>query len=107
MLFTSTAMAQETTMVTGDGGLIANILPLIIIFAIFYFLLIRPQHKKMKAHDEMVKSLGKGDEVVTGGGIIGKISKLDDNIIHVDIAKGVTVKVDRHTITTISNSKKK
>ncbi|RKF13983.1 preprotein translocase subunit YajC [Roseovarius spongiae] len=77
----------------------AQFLPLILIFAIMYLLLIRPQQKKMKAHQAMVEALRRGDQVVTQGGLIGKVSKVkDDGEIEVEIASGVKVRVVKSTI---------
>ncbi|WP_371036525.1 MULTISPECIES: preprotein translocase subunit YajC [unclassified Rhodosalinus] len=77
----------------------AQILPLILIFAIMYFLLIRPQQKRMKEHQKMVENLRRGDQVVTQGGLIGKITKVkDDNEIEVELADGVRVRVVQNTI---------
>jgi len=73
-------------------------LPLFIIFAVFYFFLIRPQMKQAKEHKQMVESLNKGDEVVTNGGMLGKINKVGDNFIILEIAKGVEVKVQKQAI---------
>ncbi len=82
-----------------DGGAIAQFLPLILIFAIMYFLLIRPQQKKMKDHQAMVDGVRRGDQVVTQGGIIGKIAKVkDDGELELEIADGVKVRVVRATI---------
>jgi preprotein translocase subunit YajC len=79
-------------------------LPIILIFVIFYFLLIRPQQKKMKEHRAMVEALRRGDQVVTAGGIVGKVSKVqEDGMVEVEIADGVKVKVIRHTITQVLN----
>lgn len=76
--------------------------PLILIFAIMWFLLIRPQQKKMKEHQAMVAALRKGDKVITQGGIIGKVTKVkDDNELEVEIASGVQVTVVRGTITQV------
>lgn len=73
--------------------------PLILIFGIMYFLLIRPQQQKMKEHKKMVESLRRGDQVVTQGGLIGKVSKVkDDNEVEVELAEGVKVRVVRSTI---------
>jgi preprotein translocase subunit YajC len=81
-----------------DAGLM-TFLPLILIFVVFYFLLIRPQQKKVKQHREMVGSLRRGDKVVTGGGIIGTVAKvLNDQEILVEIADGVRVRVARGTV---------
>ena len=77
----------------------AQFVPLILIFAIMYLLLIRPQQKKAKEHQAMVAALRRGDQVVTQGGIIGKVSKVkDDNEIEVEIAAGVNVRIVRSTI---------
>lgn len=74
-------------------------IPLILIFAIMYFLLIRPQQKKLKEHKAMVAALRRGDQVITQGGLIGKVSKVkDDSEIEVELAEGVKVRVVRHTI---------
>ena len=79
---------------------LTNLLPLILIFVIMYFLLIRPQQKKVKEHKAMVTALKKGDKVVTQGGVIGRITKAkeNENEIEVEIAPDVTVKVVRSTI---------
>ncbi len=82
----------------GGAGMI-QLLPLVLIFVVFYFLLIRPQQRKAKAHRSMADGLKRGDRVVTGGGLIGTVSKvLSDNELQVEIAEGVRVKVMRHTI---------
>lgn len=96
-MFVSPAYAQAAG---GAGGnVIAQFLPLVLIFAIMYFLLIRPQQKKMKDHQAMVGALRRGDQVVTQGGLIGKVSKVkDDNEIEVELAEGVKVRVVKHTI---------
>ncbi len=82
----------------GTGGMI-QLLPLVLIFVVFYFLLIRPQQKKMKTHRTMVEALKRGDKVVTGGGLVGTVTKVTDGSeVLVEIADGVRVKVVRHTI---------
>lgn len=86
-----------------EGG-IAQFIPLILIFAIMYFLIIRPQQKKMKDHQKMIDDLRRGDQVVTQGGIIGKVVKLrDEREIDVEIASGVTVRLVRATIAQVLN----
>ncbi|MGA0923014.1 MAG: preprotein translocase subunit YajC [Rhodobacteraceae bacterium] len=81
---------------------IGQFVPLILIFVIMYFLLIRPQQKKMKEHQALVAGLRRGDQVVTQGGLIGKVSKVkDDAEIEVEIAEGVKVRVVRQTITQV------
>ncbi len=82
----------------GDGTLV-SLLPLVLIFVVFYFLLIRPQQKKVKAHRALVGALHRGDRVVTGGGLIGTVSKvISDNELQIEISDGVRVKVVRSTI---------
>ncbi|MEM8729805.1 MAG: preprotein translocase subunit YajC [Pseudomonadota bacterium] len=77
----------------------AQFLPLILIFAIMYFLLIRPQQQKVKQHKAMVEALRRGDQVVTQGGLIGKVAKVkDDNEVEVELTEGVKVRVVRSTI---------
>lgn len=81
----------------------AQFVPLILIFAIMYFLLIRPQQKKVKEHQAMVSALRRGDQVVTQGGIIGKVSKVKegDNELELEIADGIKVRVVQSTIATV------
>ena len=83
----------------------AQFIPLILIFAIMYFLLIRPQQKKMKDHQKMVEALRRGDQVVTQGGIIGKVSKVKDGEqeLELEIAENVKVRVVRNTIAQVLN----
>ena len=82
-----------------EGSAIAQFIPLILIFAIMYFLLIRPQQKKVKEHQAMVSALRRGDEVVTQGGLIGKITKVkDDAEVEIELSQGVKVRVVRPTI---------
>lgn len=86
------------------GGLIGALLPLVLIFAIFWFLIIRPQQKRVKAHREMISNLRRGDTVVTGGGLIGKVTKvIDDNDVQIEIAENVRVRVARSMIADLRN----
>lgn len=79
-------------------------IPLLLIFGIMYFLLIRPQQKKLKEHQAMVAALRRGDQVVTQGGLIGKVSKVkDDKEVEVELAEGVKVRVVRGTIAQVLN----
>jgi preprotein translocase subunit YajC len=81
------------------GSAFAQFIPLILIFAIMYFLLIRPQQRKLKAHRAMVEALRRGDQVVTQGGLIGKVSKVkDDDEVEVELAPNVKVRVIKSTI---------
>jgi preprotein translocase subunit YajC len=86
----------------GGGGLF-SLLPLVVIFGLFYFLLIRPQQKKKKEHQAIVTAMQVGDEVTTNGGLLGKVTDLDDNFVTIDVAQGVSIKsvkvrVQRHAI---------
>ena len=87
-----------------SGSGFTQFIPLILIFVIFYFFLIRPQQKKVKEHKVMVSSLKRGDEVITSGGIVGKIERvLGDDKVDVTIADNVTVQVVQSTIQNLSN----
>jgi len=87
-----------------SGSGFAQFIPLILIFVIFYFFLIRPQQKKIKDHKTMVASLKRGDEVITSGGIVGKIEKVYDNDkIDLSISENVTVNVVKSTIQSLTN----
>jgi len=102
-MFISEAMAQGAS---GGSGFLIQIAPLVLIFAVFYFLLIRPQQKKMKEHRAMVDALTKGDKVITAGGLMGTIDKIiDDRIALVEISENVKVKVVRSTITEVVSDK--
>lgn len=91
----------------GESSSLMRFAPLFLIFAVFYFLLIRPQQKKMDEHTTMLKALKKGDKVVTGGGIVGTIVKLDDDEqVTIEIAEGVQVKIVRSTIGNLVADKK-
>lgn len=99
-MFISPAFAQGAT--GGGAGGLEALLPLVLIFVVFYFLLIRPQQKKMKMHKEMLAAVRRGDRVVTGGGILGTVTKvIDDHELTVEIADGVRVRVQRSTIAAI------
>jgi len=108
-MFISTAWAQGagtgTGGIFGSGGLFGSIeglLPLVLIFGVFYFLLIRPQQKRAKQHRDMLSSLRRGDRVITGGGIYGTVTKVvSDSEVVVQIAEAVKVRVARETITTV------
>ena len=88
---------------TGGQGLIVQLLPLILIFVVFYFLLIRPQQKKLKSHKEMITNLKKGDKIVTQGGIMGTIHYVnEDGTISLEVADNVTVKVAKGMVADVS-----
>lgn len=77
---------------------LTSFLPLVIIFIVFYFLLIRPQTKKAKEHKQMVEAIVKGDEVVTNGGLLGRVVKVGDNFVELELAEGVIVKLQRQAV---------
>ncbi|MEZ5798412.1 MAG: preprotein translocase subunit YajC [Paracoccaceae bacterium] len=105
MFFATPAFAQDAAAAAGPGGIFGSFLiPMALVFGIMYFLIIRPQQKQVKTHKAMIEALRRGDQVVTQGGIVGKVTKVqEDNMIEVEIAEGVKVKVLRHTITTVLN----
>ncbi|MCB1734914.1 MAG: preprotein translocase subunit YajC [Gammaproteobacteria bacterium] len=84
-----------------EPNFLVQMAPLIIIFVIFYFMLIRPQSKRAKEHKSMVEALQKGDELVTNGGLLGKVVKAGENYLDVEIAEGVVVKVQRGQVATL------
>ncbi len=95
-MFIPPAYAQSAE---GPMGGFGSILPLILIFAVFYFLLIRPQQKKAKVHREMLAAINRGDRVITGGGIMGRVTKVvNDQEIAVEIAEGIKVRVQRNMV---------
>ncbi|MBI4365897.1 MAG: preprotein translocase subunit YajC, partial [Deltaproteobacteria bacterium] len=89
-MFISPAFAQGSLFgggAGGDGGMLMSLLPFVLIFVIMYFLILRPQQKRVKSHQEMVKNVRRGDTVVTNGGLIGKVTKvIDDDQIEIEIA---------------------
>ncbi len=93
----SPAMAEGTAAASQGGGW-EGLIPLLILFVIFYFLLIRPQQKKVKEHKQLVESLKKGDEVTTYGGLVGKIRDIDETFIDLEIAPDIVVKVERQNV---------
>lgn len=96
--FIGEAWAQDAP---GPAAGFTSLIPLILIFVIFYFLLLRPQIKRAKELKKMVSALAKGDEVVTSGGLLGRITKLDDNFISVEIADGVVARIQRSAVASL------
>jgi preprotein translocase subunit YajC len=98
--FVSAALAQEAAPAAPDAqSALMNYLPFILIFAVFYFLVIRPQQKKLADQDKMTKALQRGDRVVTSCGIHGKVAKIDEEgQLMLEIAEGVQIKIDRDNI---------
>lgn len=101
-MFISSAFAQTAPAAAAAGGdlqsSLMSMLPLLLMFAVLYFVMIRPQMKKQKEHRAMIDALAKGDEVVTAGGLLGKVSKIGDAYIGVELAQGVEVQLQRSAV---------
>ena len=96
-MFISSAFAQGAAAGSTENTLF-SLLPLVLMFVVLYFIMIRPQMKKQKEHRAMIDALAKGDEVVVGGGLIGRVAKLGDSFVHVEVASGVELQVQRPAI---------
>ncbi|MEZ5451483.1 MAG: preprotein translocase subunit YajC [Thiothrix sp.] len=96
----SNAYAEGSAAGPAGGGL-EMILMMGVFFAIMYFMIIRPQQKRAKEHKTMLEALSKGDEVVTGGGVLGKVAGLNDNFVELTIADNVTIKVQKQAIASV------
>jgi preprotein translocase subunit YajC len=100
-MFISSAFAQTAPAAAAGGDLqstLMSMLPLLLMFAVLYFVMIRPQMKKQKEHRAMIDALAKGDEVVTAGGMLGKVSKIGDAYIGIELAAGVEVQLQRSAV---------
>ena len=100
-MFISSAFAQTAPAAAGGGDMmssLASMLPLLLMFVVLYFVIIRPQMKKQKEHRAMIEALAKGDEVVTAGGLLGRVSKMGDSFIGLELAEGVEVQVQRGSV---------
>ena len=103
-MFITPAFAQGSLFggAGGEGGMIMSLLPFILIFVIMYFLILRPQQKRVKSHQEMVKNVRRGDTVITNGGLIGKVTKVvDDDQIEIEIADDVRIRQLRSMLTDV------
>ncbi|MES2742684.1 MAG: preprotein translocase subunit YajC [Pseudomonadota bacterium] len=100
-MFISNAYAQSPADALGLGGNLTSFLPLVLMFVVMYFLMIRPQQKRAKEQKAMMDALAKGDEVVTAGGILGKVSKVTEAYITIEVASGTEVLVQKSAITTL------
>ncbi len=98
--FISDAFAEGAAAAAQDSGFL-GLLPLLLIFVLFYFMLIRPQAKRAKEHKNMVAALDKGDEVVTNGGLLGRVTDVGESFLTVKIAEGVEVKVQRQSVSAL------
>lgn len=101
-MFISSAFAQTAPAAAASGGdmqsTLMSMLPLLLMFAVLYFVMIRPQMKKQKEHRSMIDALAKGDEIVTAGGLLGKVSKIADAYVSVELATGVEVQMQRQAV---------
>jgi preprotein translocase subunit YajC len=103
-MFITPAFAQGSLFggAGGDGGMLMSLLPFVLIFVIMYFLILRPQQKRVKTHQEMVKNVRRGDTVITNGGLVGKVTKVvDDNEIEIEIAPDVKIRQLRQMISDV------
>ncbi|NCN70053.1 MAG: preprotein translocase subunit YajC [Rhodoferax sp.] len=100
-MFISSAIAQTAPAAAAGGDVqssLMGMLPLVLMFVVLYFVMIRPQMKKAKEHKAMIDALAKGDEVATVGGVLGKVTKIGDSFIHIEIANGVEVQLQRSAV---------
>ena len=100
-MFISSALAQTAPAAAAGGSMqdsLMGMLPLVLMFVVLYFVMIRPQMKKQKEHRGMVDALAKGDEVVTAGGLLGRVSKMGESYLSVEIAAGVEIQVQRSAV---------
>jgi preprotein translocase subunit YajC len=100
-VFISSAYAQTAAPAAGGGDMFSSLtgmLPLVLMFVVLYFVMIRPQMKRQKEHRTMVEALAKGDEVATSGGLLGKVTKIGDVYLGVEIANGVEVQLQRSAV---------
>jgi preprotein translocase subunit YajC len=98
-VFISQAFAQTAPAAAGGAeSTIFSMLPLLLMFVVLYFIMIRPQMKKQKEHKAMIEALAKGDEVVIAGGVLGRVAKLGDSIVNVEVAGGVELQVQRASV---------
>ena len=97
-MFISNAYAQTAPAAAAGGSSLTSLLPLVLMFVVLYFIMIRPQMKKQKEHRAMIDALAKGDEVVTAGGLLGKVTKLGEGYLSVEVANGVEVQLQRSAV---------
>ena len=100
-MFISSAFAQTAPAAAAGGDMqssLMSMLPLLLMFVVLYFVMIRPQMKKQKEHKSMIDALAKGDEIITAGGFLGKVSKLGDSFLSIELASGVEVQMQRSAV---------
>ncbi|MBC7215164.1 MAG: preprotein translocase subunit YajC [Burkholderiaceae bacterium] len=98
----SSAFAQTAPAATAGGSnlmsSLTGMMPLVLMFVVLYFIMIRPQMKRQKEHRAMIEALAKGDEVVTSGGLVGKVTRLSEGFLHLEVASGVEIQVQRSAV---------
>lgn len=97
-MFISQAWAQSGSPAAAQGGGIESMLLIVLMFGVLYFLMIRPQMKRAREHKAMIEALQKGDEVISGGGILGRVSKISDNYVTLEVAQGVEMVLQRSAV---------
>ncbi|HWP20030.1 MAG TPA: preprotein translocase subunit YajC [Burkholderiaceae bacterium] len=98
-MFISDAFAQAAPAAQpGAESTLVSLLPLVLMFVVLYFIMIRPQMKRQKEHKAMIEALAKGDEVVTAGGVLGKVSKLGETYLHLEVSDGVEIQIQRSAV---------
>lgn len=100
-MFISSAFAQTAPAAAAEGGFMGSLtgmLPLVLMFVVLYFVMIRPQMKRQKEHRSMIDALAKGDEVATAGGVVGKVTRLAEQFIYIEVAAGVEIQVQRSAV---------
>ncbi|MNJ72216.1 preprotein translocase subunit YajC [compost metagenome] len=100
-MFISSAFAQTAPAAAAEGGFMGSLtgmLPLVLMFVVLYFVMIRPQMKRQKEHRSMIDALAKGDEVATAGGIIGTVTRMGEQFIYIEVASGVEVQIQRSAV---------
>jgi len=97
----SNAYAQTASSILPGGSQLTQLLPLVLMFVVLYFVMIRPQMKRQKEHKAMIDAVAKGDEVVTSGGLLGKVTKVGDSYLTLEIANGVEVQCQRPAVTQV------
>lgn len=100
-MFITPAFAQTAGGQASGAGILVQMAPLVLIFVVFYFLLIRPQQKKMKEHKAKIEAVKKGDQVITGGGLVGKVARVDEIYADIELAPGLKVKAVKSTLTEV------
>ena len=97
-MFISNAFAQTAPAAASGTDSLMSFLPLVLMFVVLYFIMIRPQMKRQKEHKAMIEAIAKGDEIVTSGGLVGRVAKMGESFLHVEVANGVELQVQRTAV---------